>query len=376
MNKKTKRRTIIVGLLMIALIFSTATFAYWASFVEGTEEESKNQLTIGSADSVDTIFELSNDFNSGGYLVPLNQLVNSPLGSVDEINLTYDINWVEDEDTAMLNGTVVEGDIDITHTVFILTDNGILDHVRYSNVYSLINVEYNETNPESLILNGDSETLAFRVTIDESSNISEYNLIANHSVNIAFEFKIADNNIDINDQEEEPSYLPIEEEVEESIEDVTSQIILNGESTVYVELGDEYNDLGATAYDSYGDEISTVWYYGSVETWEVGTYYYQYFSYSSTDYIILFSEVRIIEVIDTTAPEIIINGDEVFTVELGTYYDDWGAYALDDSGDIDVVTTGVENVDINQVGLYTITYTATDASGNTSVSTRTVEVID
>lgn len=376
MSKKIQRRATIVGLLVIALIFSTATFAYWANFVEGTVEESNNQLTIGSADSVDTIFELSNDFNSGGYLVPLNQLVNSPENSVDEVNLTYDIKWVEDEYDSMLDGTIVEGKIDITHTVFIMTDNGILDHVRYANVYNLIKVEYNDTNPSTLILNGDGETLAFKITIDESSNKTEYELISNHSLNIAFEFKIADSNIDINDQEE-PSYIP-EPEIpdEDSMEDFKSQIVLNGSENILVELGEMYIDLGAVAYDSNGNIISNVWNLGYVDTWKVGIYNYQYFSYSSEDYLMLFSNIRTIEVVDTTEPEIIINGDEVSIVQLGSYYSDWGAYALDDSGSVEVIVTGAEDVDINQVGSYLITYTATDINGNTSTAIRTVEVTE
>ena len=386
MKKKSRRKTLIIGLLLIALVLSTATFAYWASFVEGTQEASSNQLTIGSADSVDTIFELSNDFNSGGYLVPLNQLENSPLGSVDEINLTYDINWIEDEDTAMLDGTIVEGELDITHTVFILTNNGVLDHVRYSYIYDLIHVNYNQTNPETLILNGDSSSIAFSVTIDEPDNISDYNLIANHSINIAFQFKIADSKININDVDNEPNLLPNPNEdsnagfIDESTplidENTTSSIILNGSNHLVVELGSDYVDLGATAYDSNGDEISHVWHIGYVNTWEIGTYSYQYFSYSSIDYKILFSEDRVIEVVDTTAPQITINGDENFVVEVGTYFNDWGAYATDLSGSVEVVVEGVESVDINQVGVYTITYTATDSSGNIAIATRTVEVVE
>lgn len=370
--KKSKRKTIILALLVIALLLSTATFAYWANFVEGTEEASKNQLTIGSADSVDTIFELSNDFNSGGYLVPLNQLDNSSLGSVDKVNLAYDINWIENEDTSMLNGSVVEGELNVTHTVFILTDNGILDHVRYADVYDLIHVEYNSTNPESLILNGDSSTLAFEVTVDEPINQTQYDLIANHTINIAFKFKIADSNIDINNKGEAPSYSP-----EDETTNTLSQVVLNGDSTIVVELGDEYVDLGATAYDSKGNPIEGTWSEGYADTWELGTYYYQYFAYSSEDNKVLFSETRVIEVVDTTAPEIFINGDETFIVELGTYYSDWGAYALDDStGAVEVITEGIEDVDINQVGSYVITYTATDESENTSVETRIVEVVE
>ena len=74
---------------------------------------------------------------------------------------------------------------------------------------------------------------------------------------------------------------------------------------------------------------------------------------------------------DTVFPVITINGDNPATVELGGTYVDAGATS--DGGET-VSTSG--SVDTNTVGTYTITYTATDAAGNTSTATRTVDVVD
>ena len=70
------------------------------------------------------------------------------------------------------------------------------------------------------------------------------------------------------------------------------------------------------------------------------------------------------------APVITILGDNPATVELGTAYTDAGATATDNSGSAVVTSSGT--VDTNTVGSYTITYTATDASGNSSSATRTL----
>jgi hypothetical protein len=59
---------------------------------------------------------------------------------------------------------------------------------------------------------------------------------------------------------------------------------------------------------------------------------------------------------------------------LGGTYTDAGATATDASGPVDVVSTGT--VDPDTVGTYTITYTATDPSGNEATDTRTVNVSD
>ena len=77
---------------------------------------------------------------------------------------------------------------------------------------------------------------------------------------------------------------------------------------------------------------------------------------------------------DRTPPTINIIGDNPATVELGGSYTDPGITASDDSGQVSTTTSGT--VDTDTVGSYTITYTATDASGNSSTATRTVNVVD
>ena len=74
---------------------------------------------------------------------------------------------------------------------------------------------------------------------------------------------------------------------------------------------------------------------------------------------------------DTVFPVITILGDNPATVELGSAYTDAGATS--DGGET-VSSSG--SVDTNTVGTYTITYSASDAAGNTSTATRTVNVVD
>ena len=74
---------------------------------------------------------------------------------------------------------------------------------------------------------------------------------------------------------------------------------------------------------------------------------------------------------DTVFPVITILGDNPASVELGSTYTDAGATS--DGGET-VSSSG--SVDTNTVGTYTITYSASDAAGNTSTATRTVNVVD
>ncbi|OUS25374.1 hypothetical protein A9Q98_12435 [Thalassotalea sp. 42_200_T64] len=78
---------------------------------------------------------------------------------------------------------------------------------------------------------------------------------------------------------------------------------------------------------------------------------------------------------DTAAPIITLQGDSAVTLGDNEAYTDAGATATDDvDGTVTVTTTG--SVDTAAIGSYTITYTATDAAGNSTTMTRTVTVAD
>ncbi len=78
--------------------------------------------------------------------------------------------------------------------------------------------------------------------------------------------------------------------------------------------------------------------------------------------------------IDTVAPLITLRGDAVTQVKVNSAYTEQGAEALDAvDGAVRITTEG--SVDTGTLGTYTLTYTATDAAGNTASTSRTVSVI-
>ena len=188
-NKKS-RKTIIAFLLMLSLVLTSGTFAYWASYVEGTETSATGTLEIGSGDIAETTFNLKNTENSGGLLVPANQLDNSNEGAVDSIDLTFDIAWNEDEKVSQLDGTYSVGEVEIDHNVLIVVNGEKLDQEKYANIYDLVNVEYSEKNASEMILGNGSETFAFQLTLDEPADQEEYNLIANAKIAVEFFYGI------------------------------------------------------------------------------------------------------------------------------------------------------------------------------------------
>ena len=81
---------------------------------------------------------------------------------------------------------------------------------------------------------------------------------------------------------------------------------------------------------------------------------------------------------DTSAPVITITGDSTINLLIGEpYYVEQGATAVDNiDGNVAVNISGVVYTSSPQNSPFTITYTATDAAGNTSTATRIVNIIE
>lgn len=82
-----------------------------------------------------------------------------------------------------------------------------------------------------------------------------------------------------------------------------------------------------------------------------------------------------VTVTDTTAPQIWVNGPPTVYVNACTNYSEagWGVFDNEDETSVPVTVSG--QVNVNQVGEYTLTYTATDSHNNSASVSRTVYVI-
>ena len=136
-------------------------------------------------------------------------------------------------------------------------------------------------------------------------------------------------------------------------DNVAPVITLTGSSSITIEQGTEYSEPGWTASDNV-DSSLTVNVEGTVDANVVGDYRLTYST--SDDAGNTTSVTRTVSVVDTTSPEITLNGASEVNHDFGQPYVDAGATATDSNdGDIDVSDTGA--VDVNTPGTYTITYT-------------------
>jgi len=149
-------------------------------------------------------------------------------------------------------------------------------------------------------------------------------------------------------------------------------VTLTGPSTVTVECHTSYTDAGATATDNCSPAPTPT----STSNVDVNTPGSYSVVWSATDGgNNTATATRTVNVVDTTAPVITLTGANPITVILGSTFTDPGATASDScAGSFAATASGTVNT--NAVGSYTITYNASDPSGNPAVAvTRTVKVI-
>lgn len=163
------------------------------------------------------------------------------------------------------------------------------------------------------------------------------------------------------------------------VEDVVNNdppvITLVGDAVVNHEVNTTYNDAGATAFDIIdGDITGSIIISNNVDTTILGTYTITY-DVSNSNNISAIQKRRIVNIVDTTNPVVTLTGPSTIELEIGDTYTEQGATASDNSNESLTVVIGGDVVDTSTEGSYTVTYSATDSTGNTHQIGRLVTVV-
>lgn len=155
-----------------------------------------------------------------------------------------------------------------------------------------------------------------------------------------------------------------------NIDTTAPAITVLGDNPLTLPIGATFTDPGATALDETDGAVD-VTSEGEVNTAVPGSYI---ITYSATDAAAnTATAARTVNVVDVTAPVVTVAGDNPLYLPVGATFVEPGVSAFDAiDGDIDVQTSGT--VDTSTRGTYTLTYTATDAAGNTGTAVREVVV--
>ena len=152
-------------------------------------------------------------------------------------------------------------------------------------------------------------------------------------------------------------------------------ITLLGNTSTTIAKGSVYSDAGATATDNIDGTItSKIIITNSVNANVAGTYTVRYNVVDKAKNTANEVTRSVVVENDTITPVITLNGSSAVSVEIESAYYEVGATATDNlDGTIAVFSTSTVNT--SSIGTYSVTYTATDSSGNNASATRTVNVI-
>ncbi len=158
-----------------------------------------------------------------------------------------------------------------------------------------------------------------------------------------------------------------------SVNDFEAPVVfLNGDEYIYLEVGEEYVELGAT-YTDNGTVSEDINIWGYINTDQVATYqvYYQITDDAGNVSIV---QIRQVVVSDTTAPTGSLNPG-IDTIYLGETWEDTGIIGEDNYSDV-TITVKSNNINIDEPGTYKIVYELKDTSANKSTITRYVTVLE
>ena len=148
-------------------------------------------------------------------------------------------------------------------------------------------------------------------------------------------------------------------------------ITLLGDARVEIDEGTSFSDPGATANDNIDGTVSVS--VSGVVGSDPGSYTIIYSAADSAGNQSQVSREVVVVARDRTPPVISLIGGTTLEIREGEAFEDPGATATDDrDGNVDITVSG--NVGVT-AGTYTLTYSASDASGNVSEVIRTVDVL-
>jgi sulfatase modifying factor 1 len=159
-----------------------------------------------------------------------------------------------------------------------------------------------------------------------------------------------------------------------SADEANPELELFGGAGITREPGQPWAEPGVAAHDARdGNLTAAVTITGTVDVNSTGTYVLTYTVSDAAGNEV--NATRTVTVSDTTDPVVTLLGDANVTHAINTAWVDSGATASDTlDGNLTNQVTITGAVDVNSTGAYVLTYSVSDAAGNESNVTRTVNV--
>ncbi|HOI85914.1 MAG TPA: hypothetical protein PLP48_07550 [Acholeplasmataceae bacterium] len=184
-----KKRGLVISLLvLLAVITSGFTYAFWAASVSGASDTAVGTVEIGEGNAVTTSVTVG-DETSAGQLVPVGRAASSQGTPVEYVILQFEVNWAA-------SGTAADG---ATGTLAVTIDevkiagsttNAGLVVTAYQIGGSVTGSTLNADGNNAITVNGSTVTVFVKVTLTEPTSQAQYNAINGEDITFNVNFVI------------------------------------------------------------------------------------------------------------------------------------------------------------------------------------------
>jgi hypothetical protein len=172
-----KIKGLLIGILVVlVLAVSGLTYAYWAKAIKGADYDLTDSVSVGTGKEVSTTVNVTGA--SGQILVPAGRAADSNEEAVEEVVLTYAVEWDEEGDAA---------DGALGTLVVSLSNIAIGEDLQIGAKYA--HVVITSGNSLDITLNGAPVYVVITVTLDEPTKL-DYAKVAGKEITFDLNFAV------------------------------------------------------------------------------------------------------------------------------------------------------------------------------------------
>lgn len=188
------RKMIISFLLIVSVLLTSSTFAYWADVVVGAQREVTSTFVVGSPMWDDQEFVLNSSVDYIRYDIDLEYLLEDPTVNVDEI--VFGITWDDLELSDELKEKISTGEITINYELEMYKNGNLLNTNTYRRYSTLIDITLDDENPNEVKYMDFPSTFRLDISLTEENRNNDYKNLGKMEAVLVISFEVNDFDVD------------------------------------------------------------------------------------------------------------------------------------------------------------------------------------